>query len=417
MKKRFFVSLIAALFLITGVAFADYQEDSGVGVGNVTATTLGGGIDAGFGMLPGHSGFAGGIGVAGGINIGGAFGAINDGTVQLEAGAFSGGVAENEVERHSGYALDKSIGISSSSAAAASTQGNVAVSVDPMGHYIIDAGGLAAGGFFGVAGQATVDFSAVGASPLSGWESEGYSAGIAGQGSAGYVYGVVDAESLGDLAYDKPTVTYEGGEDGGPGYYWKYKNPNQHWREKEYQYFPNGHPEGQSEWNFLGEDRIVTTEHIVLMDSIANAASGASIDMEGHSFSESWRAMGDNDGQHTEMMGTFVYADTQINAIGYADNEANGRFIVWDTSNSGACVGGGYVVAGGAGAKTVQTSDYGVSKATAMGIYTGSAGLNTTFNGVAIGSTQTSVTTVEGMNGAFHGANAQMTVTSTIHND
>ena len=413
MKKFLSILTIAAFLATAPMSFADFQDDSGVGNGNVTVTTLGGGIDAGIKTLPQHSGIAGGIGLAGGINVGGAFGLVDDGTVQLGAGAFSGGVAENNVARQSGYAgFDRSIGVSSSSAASAATIGDVAVSVDPMGHYVIDAYGIAAGGFIGIAGQGTADFSAVGPSPLKGWESEGYSAGIAGQGSAGYVYGTAHAESLGDLAYDR--VAYENLNDskpGDPGYYWKWKNPNKKWQGKEYKEFPNGRTDNElAEWTFLGDTKVV--EHIAIIDNNASAEAGAGISMSGASLSESWRGVADtDDGRHIEAMGTFIYADTQIVATGYSGADST------IAANSGACVQGGYAVIGGAASKTVQYSQNGVSKATANGKYTGSAGLNTTFNGVADGSTQTSVTTVDGMNGAFHGARATMTVTSNIHND
>lgn len=370
----------------------------GVAAGNI-------GFDADGKII--NNGAAGSVAVGVGGTAGLAAGYVNNGTVSGVTSVVGGGAAgakDYEVNIGKGIEGVQGVKVGSQAAAAAQTGGSMDLAVNPDGHYVIDAYGLAGGFAGGVAAQGTLSGSII--APSDKFKSQGISLGVAGQGSVGAWSGSAYVESLGDIAYDKTTVTYEGGEDGGPGYYWKYKNPNKHWMGKDYKYFPNGHPAGNSEWNFLGAERIETVDHKILMDSNAGAGFEANIFMSGSTYSESYRYIDKSqEGVRTEGFGTNVGAVTNVTSFGSKYEVSNGL------ANAGAGVEGGYVVGGGAASLTVQDG----AIAGAVGSYHGSGDLGCNFDGSAIGFTSTSVTTFEGMNGSINSASAGMEVSAQTH--
>jgi hypothetical protein len=130
-------------------------------------------------MIP--NGFAGGIGAAGGLSAGQATGEI------VSFGRFSFGEAGAELESIAGgFANTESyimhdcglfIGVGSITDTYATTQGSLHVDARGLGY--------SAGEIHGCAGQGSLNGSLIGPSPLPMWDSEGFSGGLAGQGSIG----------------------------------------------------------------------------------------------------------------------------------------------------------------------------------------------------------------------------------------
>ena len=144
------------------------------------------------------------------------------------------------------------------------------------------------------------------------------------------------------------------------------------------------------------------------VDSKAGAGMGAEITMVGGSYSESYRFF-DKDGNITTTgMGTNVGAFTTVTSHGYDYD--------WDRglACSDADVNGGFKVVGGAASITKQNAPgTGVAVAKALGVYSGSGRLGSTYNGSAVGYTHTTVATVDGMKGSIVSSGAGMKVTST----
>lgn len=372
MKKSLFVALFAAVMMITAPAFAgqdfDFDQDSsGNGFASVDTFAIGGGYMDSFATLPGHSGFAGGLAAGGGIADADADGFIKNGTVEVEASSTAGGLAGSAAETFNPHLGDKSIGVRSGSSAYAITGADLKIKVDPDGQlicgFIPTAGGFADGDMFGIAGEVTLNGSAVTGSPRYPWVSEGYSAGVAGQLAVGGFQGDVGALSGPDFKY------WDRGPRCSCGRY-----HNGQWRTK---------------------------------DSKAGAGAGAEIEMTGSSYSASYRFLAEEDGAKLEGMGTEVGAFTTVESYGYDYD--------WDKGLgcSNAHLQGGFIAAGGAASKTFQTVNGGTAKATAVGVYTGKGTLGGNFYGSAEGYTRTSAMTMSGMNGSIMTSAAGMQVTST----
>ena len=230
--------------------------------------------------------------------------------------------------------------------------------------------------------------------------SDGFTGGIAAQGSAGYIEGSADAEVLGYSTPDR--YVGEDCNDKGKcsGYFIKTKGENA----GEIREFDNK-KDGKNNWDYLGVEKIDG------YDVKAGAGAGAGIDMYGWSYSESYRAIDNFDGGKTESMGTFVGAGTEVNSYGYDYD--------WDKgciARSGARVDGGYIAAGGAATLTVQSNGYGTAKAVAVGGYVGAGQLGSNYQGSAVGYSKTSITTLDGFNGSINSASAGMQVTSAASN-
>jgi len=151
--------------------------------------------------------------------------------------------------------------------------------------------------------------------------------------------------------------------------------------------------------NFIGAAH---TGHSCCFNGKPGFAS-ASIDMNGGSYSESYRFVDYNHGSITEGMGTNVGAYTEVNTAGHS-------------SRHNGFVAGGFVAGGAVGAKTVQADNFGGGAvAKANGVYYGDGSLNNNYTGSANGGTMTTVTTFRGYNGAINSASADMTVTSVSH--
>ena len=130
-----------------------------------------------------------------------------------------------------------------------------------------------------------------------------------------------------------------------------------------------------------------------------DADIGADITMNGWTGSTSYRAIkGD-----TEIMGTNVSARTMVVSNSHVDTNML----------AAGFVGGGWVAGGVAKSGTVQTTDYGFANAGAFGTYSGSGNLGSSFNGSAIGFTQTTATQTPGYRGTIMTSSAGMQVSSS----
>jgi len=400
MKKLLVLSLVAAMAIFgTNAMAASGPVESHSLTGNI-------GLDADGKLIPngGAFGFSAGAGGAGAIGAGFIF----NGT----AGAFtetgSTGLANTEAKKwHNPVPeADKSIGVKSASSAQGGASAALDINVDPQGYYFIDAGGFVAGGIAGAAGEVTFDASGLGDSPkYSSPNVNGHTGGAAGQFAAGAFIGNANAESLGDLAYNKkgPAIyVYEGNEclEGRCYGYWE--------RNSDGLVDERTMPYNQQGWTFLGSSRTHYHEYerVVLMNSNAAAGVSAGISVFGNSGSASYRYVNWDNGAKTEGMGTNVAAFTTVlSNKGSYDND-NGL------AHADSNVQGGWLAAGGAVTKTTQTGPGGIATAGAVGIYSGSGQLGDNFHGSAVGYSSTSVTTIQGMNGSMSTAAAGMQVTA-----
>lgn len=136
------------------------------------------------------------------------------------------------------------------------------------------------------------------------------------------------------------------------------------------------------------------------------AGFSTTTEMIGNSYSESFRYMTNDQGSHTEGMGSNVGASTQVNSTN--DQYSNRRGYT--------SVTGSYSVIGGAASKTVQSTNTGSASASTIGIYTGGGSVGSSYTGKAAGYTNTSVTTQHGMNGTISTSSAGMKVKSVGSN-
>jgi hypothetical protein len=129
-----------------------------------------------------------------------------------------------------------------------------------------------------------------------------------------------------------------------------------------------------------------------------SADVGAFINMGGDTYSQSWRAIDGN----TEIMHTDVGASTWVDSDSHVDTHA---FAIGG-------VEGGWIAGGIAASKTIQATPYGVAKAGAVGTYSGAGELGCTFNGSAVGYTQTTATQTPGYRGSIMSSSAGMQVSN-----
>ena len=128
----------------------------------------------------------------------------------------------------------------------------------------------------------------------------------------------------------------------------------------------------------------------------------AGIDMFGNSYSESYRGITFDGDFKTEYMGTNVGASTEVTSYKAVDTSCLAT----------GCIDGGFMAGGFAGALTVQKTDSGIAKASALGMYSGGGSLGCNFSGSAAGYTHTSATTLQGYSGSVMSSSAGMQVSS-----
>jgi hypothetical protein len=132
-----------------------------------------------------------------------------------------------------------------------------------------------------------------------------------------------------------------------------------------------------------------------IVAGLGSADIEAGLDMWGHSYSESYRLKDNN----TEVLGTFVHADTTVLSYGDVDRSLVGV----------GYVNGGYVLAGGVATKTIQAVNNGVAMASAKGGYVGGGSLNCDIHAYANGYTKTTAQAI-GTNGSIVTSSAGMEV-------
>ena len=134
-----------------------------------------------------------------------------------------------------------------------------------------------------------------------------------------------------------------------------------------------------------------------------DAEVSANVEMSGYTQTESYRAIDFFDGGKTEIMGSYVNAQTTVATSSNVDRSGLATGFV----------SGGYQAAGVAATKTIQATNSGFAKATAVGTYSGSGSLGTNFNGQAVGYSGTSATTLNGYNGTVMTSSAGMEVSNS----
>lgn len=404
--KKFFVSmLVAGLLMFSGSAMADMSGGPGAFIINADANSVPVG-SCDIATLPKHSGMAFGVGGAVGTAGADAFGGIimGGGTVSGYVTSNSAAFVTVDEDIASRWynpvpGADKSIGVKSRTTAIGNTGASVDVTVDLAGGFGM---GTTMGSISGFAAQGTLNGSIVGKSPLSGWtETEGFSGGIAGQGSAGGFVGGAFVLSIGMDTEDSYYRSQCNDRGKCTGYFVKTNGKNA----GEVRWFDNKKPrEENPNWEYLGSEKREGN------DINANAGANAQINMDGGSYSGSYRYINDIDGSHTEGMGTEVGAWTNVESYGNSYEDINGCGL----SIAEAGVEGGYMVAGGAATHTYQTLPDGSSaSASAVGFYAGSGVLGDSFTGSVEGYSSTSMTTVSGMKGSASMSSAGMSVTTT----
>ena len=310
MYKKLFVSLfaVALIFGFSGMASAHgnglgifnglghgYDDGPGMGPGNgngyghnggngngcfdgvafgsldISAFSYGGALDYDVKRIP--NGIAGGISGAGGVAGADADGFIFNGLVEGEVSTIAGGLTTTDAYRFNPDIGDMSIGVGSYSQSYAITGADAKIKVDPERRGF----GMASANIFGIAGQFTLNGSALWESPIY-FDSTGFTGGVAGQGSIGWFSGDAFAMSFGDRC----------------------------WR-----------------------------------DSKAGAGIGAEMEMGGYSFSESYRFVAWNGDYTTEGMGTLVGAGTYVESYEYDYDWDRGRACSYADVDGGWVAAGG----------------------------------------------------------------------------
>jgi hypothetical protein len=374
MLKKLFVVMCLVMLVGAGTAIADLGGEGNNtqcnGVGNPNSPCGENGNDGGFnGAFGAYDISARFFGMGGDVDVkfipnGVAFGAagaiggakadadgfVFNGLVKGEVTTIGGGLAGTDAYKWNPHIGDKSIGVGSASETYAITGASAKIKVDPSGFFALGETDARIGGFVA---QGSINGSALIESPIY-FDHDGFTGGLAAQGSLGAFGGEAFAGSLGDT----PDIRF--GRFTIPG-----------------------------------------------MNSKAGAGMGAEIEMYGGSYSDSYRFVDWDGDAKTEGMGTFVGAYTVVNTHGYSYD--------WDKglSYADADINGGWIAAGGVASKTQIAG----AKSTAVGFYVGSGSLNQNYQGSAIGYTNGSVTTVKGMNGSINQAGAGMSVNSIVsHN-
>jgi len=183
--KKYLVLTLALLFALSVPAFAcDGPNCEATGTLGMGVIGYGGGFDASGKLIP--NGAAGGLAIGGGLTAGQSLGYTNGGKISGDVYVVGGGAGGSDSGKFNPPIGHKSIGVYSGSQAVAETGGSVKVTADARKWYKI-AGAEAT--FAGAAGEATLNGSIVGPSPKFGWDSNGFSAGVAGQGAVGHIAG------------------------------------------------------------------------------------------------------------------------------------------------------------------------------------------------------------------------------------
>jgi len=212
--NKIFKSLIvaiAAVGLMSGAAFAGPNE-SAQGNFDISTFAIGGGIDADGALIP--NGAAGGISAAGGVAGGAATGEVSSftfgrrhpitislGATEADLSNTAGGFTNTTAGKYK-PSCGTSIGVYSGSENYAITEGSLHVGALGLAH--------SEGVIGGIVGQASLDGSIVGPSPLPMWDSKGVSYGIAGQGAVGGFIGGGIAAGLGSVDVAAGLETYGG---------------------------------------------------------------------------------------------------------------------------------------------------------------------------------------------------------------
>jgi hypothetical protein len=390
MVQKLFVSIMLVLMVSVGASFAcndwecrDYEYVNGMGKFKIGAEGAAGAVDMDSEVL--KKGGAFGISGAGGLANADASGYIVNGMTEGEVGVVGGGLTVTEAFSGN-YDFDEGNGngkyVGSASESYAITGGRLFIKVDPEKRGF----GIARGDMSGIAGQGTLNASYM----VTGnkFENDGFTGGVAAQGSVGAFEGEAFVISGGD--YYRPNGTLwekQSGKNAGKVYVKPFK-----W-----------HPKKPSEWEFVGYN-------CVLIDSKAKAELEAEIEMMGGSESLSWKEIhiDTENGIRTEAMGTNVSAWTEVNTSASKTLKDKGR------GYAQGCVTGSYTAIGGTGAYTQMSNDNANLNSHAVGVYYGHGTLNTNFAGSANGYTNGSITTVEGMKGSIVRSGAGMEVSATF---
>jgi len=382
MKKLIVLLSILAIAIFSAPAYA-CEGPLCYGTGDFAA-----GVAAGDGSfdIDGQGikrGGAGGLsyGVGGATAIGS--GHIKNGVGSVDVTATGGGLTntytyKDKLDRPDGFTgTFKSVRIGSFSEAVGVAGATLDLSVNPG---LKPANGYGCGFIIGSAAQGTLNGSYI--ILTNKFDSDGFTGGIAGQQSNGSFVGFAHVSSKGDTA----DYYYGGAQNDGGGWYVK-----RHGKKAGTIKWFNKHPENQSEWTLLGK-RINPGVDRSDFDNL-----NASIEMQGYSYSESYRYGMIGDGWRTEGLGTNVGAGTDVITSGN--------------------VRGSFSASGGAATLTVQSGYNGGAIAGAVGTYSGGGVLGCDYSGSAIGYSNTSVTTFAGMNGSINSAAAGMTVSSQVSYD
>ena len=395
--KRF-TAILASLFMLAALATPAFANDTlfpepvtdgpATGIGILGVTSDAGNFGWSWESKDYSDGFFFGGGIAGGEGDASVGGVVFDGTIGAETFALGGGLSETTIlsRQIEGGAVAGSMTRNHAAFGA-----GVAGFVDPD-----DGGGILFGSFSAFGGQGSINSS--GGVEDSGWNSTGSTKGVGAQGSIGYMEGggilLAGPDQIGD-----GETFYRGGQSGDPGYYVKVKGKKKNIGK--IKYFPNGHPKKMSEWEFLGAEKVNG------VDSEIGGARGGTVFMSGVSMSESYRFQTVEGDATTEVMGTNVGAATRVTSelfvSGYKDGCAIGC----------GSIRGGYLAGGVAASHTRMEYENGHADAKAFGLYVGGGQIGSTYDGSAAGYTQTSITTVDGMNGSINRSSSSMRVTST----
>lgn len=365
MKKSIVGLTVATMMLLGGASAwagsngsAPHLQNQSLGVAASNVEAGGIAVDFDIKGLPLDSGVAGGAGIVATDAEAGAFGVVSKGEVSVNTSVVTKNLVDSESNRLNtgdvsnklgGASLDTAIGISNTTSSSASTEGALDITVDPYTGK--KAGGFVAGGMSGEVAQATVAASKATESPIH-FDTTGDTKGIAVQGSQGEFEGTAFATA---------------GRD------------KQGW------------------------------------DNKAGASVDASIETNGITNSESFRFVSGD----TEGMGTTVFANTTVETDSNIELTGSERLRgnnSHDNSFSTANIDGDFSAAGGVATTTEQnlttTNTVGNASATAVGSYSGSGKLGSNYNGVAAGTTLTTITTAPGVEGAVISSSAGMSVSS-----
>ena len=388
MFKKLSLALTIVLAIAVGSSFAcrgwecaDYQYADGMGKIGVNANSMAGAIDIDSEKL--KKGGAFGISGAGGLANSNANGFIINGMVKGEVSTVAGGLTVTNATSGK-YNFDDGNGkgkyVGSASESYAITGGTLLIKVDPERRGF----GEASGHMSGIAAQGTLNASYM----IAGnqFENDGFTGGVAAQGSIGSFSGRAFVISGGDYYRPGGNLWVKlHGKNAGQTFVKPFK-----W-----------HPKSPSEWEYVGMN-------CVLIDSKAKAELLAEIEMFGGSSSLSWKEIHVADGIRTEAMGTDVSAFTEVNTMGLTTLKDKGL------GYASGCVTGTYTAIGGAASYTQMSNDNALGTASAKGMYVGHGTLNTNFAGSANGYTNGSITTVDGMKGSIVRSGAGMKVTATV---